>query len=57
MGGSKTGYVKVEFNPQWICEAKAEMIITNTVTAEKFLYSLRGRSYEPLSENHFRFVC
>lgn len=53
----RDGSLLVSFEPDWLCSAFSELTIRNPKTEEKFIFSLKGRSLEPLSENHIPLEC
>lgn len=53
-----TAYLPVTFKPDWIYKkCKAVISITNPATKEKFEFELKGKSEEPLAEDHIQFNC
>lgn len=53
-----TSYLPIVFSPDWIYKkCTATVNILNPATKEKFTFDLKGKSEEPLAENHFSFLC
>lgn len=53
-----TAYLSVTFHPDWIYKkCQTVVLIINPSTKEKFEYELKGRSEEPLTEDHIEFKC
>lgn len=54
--GETKDYV-LKFSPPWMCDVKGELVLVNTVTSERYQYSLLGTAEEPLAEGHLKVEC
>ena len=47
----------VTFNPNWLQEAEAKLILSNPATNDVFEYELKGYGEEPVAEEHIILNC
>ena len=57
VGAKSTAYYPLDFTPQWVCEREGELVLTNTATGDKYVFTLKGTGEEPLAEAHHVLEC
>ena len=52
-----TGVFPLSFNPIWVSQAEAKLVLMNPSTNDVFEYELRGFGEEPVAEEHIILNC
>ena len=45
------------FKPDWVTQSEGQLLLVNTVTSEKYQYTLKGVAEDPLAEGHLVVSC
>mmetsp|Transcript_28943 Transcript_28943/g.66987 ORF Transcript_28943/g.66987 Transcript_28943/m.66987 type:complete len:2816 (+) Transcript_28943:96-8543(+) len=54
--GGRINYA-LTFRPDWVCEVDGELSMLNTVTNDRYVYTLKGIGEDPVAEDHLVIPC